>query len=190
MIKKKVLNAPNIISFYRVVAFPVILYFALTGKESLFAIFIVINLLTDVLDGFIARMFNMETEFGARLDSAADNLTYILAFIGVFVFKLEDFSPHIISFIAFISLLAIQMLFSLIKFGRLPSFHLYSTKTAGYIQGTFFIVLFTFGFITPFYYLMITWGILSCLEHIIIQIIIPEMRSNVKGLYWVLKNKS
>jgi CDP-diacylglycerol--glycerol-3-phosphate 3-phosphatidyltransferase len=33
---------------------------------------------------------------------------------------------------------------------------------------------------------MVVWGILASIEHIAIQALIPEMRSNVKGLYWVL----
>lgn len=38
-------------------------------------------------------------------------------------------------------------------------------------------------------YFMITWGIIAAIEHITIQLIIPEMRSDAKGLYWVLKEK-
>lgn len=37
---------------------------------------------------------------------------------------------------------------------------------------------------------MIAWGILGAMEHIAIQMVISEMRSNVKGLYWVLKEKA
>jgi CDP-diacylglycerol--glycerol-3-phosphate 3-phosphatidyltransferase len=66
---------------------------------------------------------------------------------------------------------------------------MYTTKIGGYIQGVFFICLFTVGFILPFYYFVITWGIIGAIESLSIQIIIPEMRSNVKGLYWVLKEK-
>lgn len=186
---KIVFNIPNLLSFYRILAFPFLLWFVIAGKETLFAIFLVINLLTDVADGYIARRFNMTTEFGARLDSIADILTYLLAFAGIYAFKLNDFMPHIISFLIFVALNVVSILLSLIKFGRFPSFHLYSTKSGGYIQGAFFIFLFTIGFITPFYYFMIAWGILAALEHISIQLIIPQMRSNVKGLYWVLKEK-
>jgi CDP-diacylglycerol--glycerol-3-phosphate 3-phosphatidyltransferase len=170
-------------------AFPLILYFAVAGKETLFAIFLVINLVSDALDGFIARRFNMETEIGARLDSFADNLTYILVFIGICVFKLEEFLPYIVSFLFFIGVLLLTVIFSLIKFRKFPSLHLYITKIGGYIQGTFFICLFTIGFITPFYYFVISWGILGAFESIAIQMLIPEMRSNVKGLFWVLKEK-
>jgi cardiolipin synthase len=186
---KDILTIPNLITIYRLLVFPLILYFAIAGKESLFAIFLVINLVTDAIDGFIARRFKMETEIGAKLDSFADNLTYLLVFVGIFVFKLEEFMPHKISFIIFIGMLLLTVVFSLIKFGKFPSLHMYITKIGGYIQGAFFICLFTVGFITPFYYFVICWGILGAIESIAIQLIIPEMRSNVKGLYWVLKNR-
>ncbi len=186
---KELLKIPNLITISRLLAFPLILYFAIDGKETLFTIFLVINLISDAIDGFIARKFNMETVIGARLDSFADNLTYVLVFIGIYVFKLEEFLPYMISFLFFIGILLLTVIFSLIKFRKFPSLHLYSTKIGGYIQGAFFICLFTLGFITPFYYFVITWGIIGAFECIAIQMIIPEMRSNVKGLYWVLKEK-
>ncbi len=187
-IKDKI-NIPNLLSFYRVLAFPVILFLAITGQKQAFAVLIVINLLTDVLDGMMARLLGQQTEFGARIDSIADMGTYFLVFLGIWLFKRADFAPHILSFSIFIVLLVAALALSLIKFGRFPSLHLYSWKIGGYIQGTFFFILFTFGFFTPFYYLMIIWGILAFLEHIIIQLIIPEMRTNAKGLYWVLKEQ-
>jgi CDP-diacylglycerol--glycerol-3-phosphate 3-phosphatidyltransferase len=64
------------------------------------------------------------------------------------------------------------------------------TKIGGYISGFFFVCLFMLGFFAPLYYLVIVWGILGAIEHIAIQMVIPEMRSNVKGLYWVLKEKT
>jgi cardiolipin synthase len=189
MKKNEFWTIPNVITCYRLIMVPVILYFAISGREKLFAIFLVINLLSDIIDGFIARRFKMETEVGAKLDSFADNFNYVLAFLGLFIFKMDDFRPHIVSFIIFISMLVLTVIISLIKFRKFPSFHLYMTKIGGYIQGGFFVCLFIIGFITPFYYLMITWGILGAIEHIAIQMVIPEMRSNVKGLYWVLKEK-
>lgn len=188
-IDKEKLTIPNILSFYRIIAFPVILFFILKENEKLFVILLVVNLFTDILDGFIARKFNMQTDFGARLDSIADVGTYILAVTGIFVFKSTDFAPHLISFIIFISLFVGSNILSLIKFKRFPSLHLYSWKIGGYIQGAFLFVLFVFDFYVAFYYFMIVWGILAFLEHIVIQLIIKEMKSNAKGLYWVLKKK-
>ena len=182
-------NIPNFLSFYRLLMFPYILYLGITRQEQLFAILLTISLITDILDGLIARVFKMQTELGARLDSIADLGTYITAIVGVFVFKASDFHSVIGSFSVFISFIAFTHILSLIKFGRLPSLHLYSSKIGGYIQGAFFIILFIFGFYPLFYYIMIVWGILAECEHIIIQFMIEKMQSNAKGLYWVLKSK-
>lgn len=189
MNKKEIFTIPNVLSFYRVLIFPVIFWFILSGKETLFAVFLVINLVTDFFDGILARALKQQTTLGARLDSFADNLTYVLAFTGLFVFKAADFMPHLASFIVFIAFLAGSVLMSLIKFKTTPSFHLYSTKAGGYIQAAFFIILFTIGFIPAFYYFMISWGILAAIEHMIIQMLLPHMKSNVKGLWWVLRER-
>lgn len=188
--KEEIYTVPNFISFYRLVAFPVILWLAISRNEPLFAIFLIINLISDVLDGFIARTFKCETELGARLDSIADIGTYILAIAGIFVFKYQDIEPHLALFITFISLFFITDIVALIKFKRFSSFHLYSWKIGGYLQGGFFIALFSIGFYKFFFYFIMIWGILAFIEHIIIQMILPEMRSNVKGLYWVLREKN
>ena len=187
-IKNKI-NIPNALSFGRLLLFPVILYMALKGYEKTFALLIIISLVSDVLDGMVARMLKQTSEFGARLDSIADFSTYFLVFMGIWIFKRDDFAPHIVSFSIFIGLLFMALTLSLIKFGRFPSLHLYSWKTGGYIQGFFFFILFGFGFYEPLYYFMIVWGILAFVEHIIIQLMIPEMQSNAKGLYWVLRER-
>jgi len=189
MNKKEFWTIPNLITSYRLLMVPVILYFAISGQEKLFAIFLVINLLSDIIDGYIARRFKMTSEIGAKLDSFADNFNYVLAFIGLFIFKMDDLRPHLVSFIIFTGMLVLTVIVPLIKFRKFPSFHLYTTKIGGYIQGFFFVCLFTVGFITPFYYLMIVWGIIGAIECITIDMLIPEMRSNVKGLYWVLKER-
>ena len=189
MTLKNKLTIPNILSAYRIFTFPVILFFAINKQENLFVIFLIINLITDILDGLIARIFKMQTEFGARLDSIADIGTYILAIIGIFVFKANEFNPYLTSFYTFIFLFITSNILSLIKFKRLPSLHLYSWKIGGYIQGLFFFVLFVFNFYLSLYYFMIIWGILAFSEHIIIQLLIKQMRSNIKGLYWVIKSR-
>lgn len=189
MKKSELWTIPNLISAYRLFIDPLILYFIIAGKENLFAIFLVINLFTDALDGYIARKYHAETELGARLDAFADNFTYVLAFTGMLVFKMEDFRPHLVSFIIFVSMLGSTVVVSLIKFRKFPSYHLYTTKISGYIQAFFFICLFTVGFIPAFYYFVIAWGIMGAVECIVLDMILPEMRSNVKGLYWVLKER-
>ncbi|MFZ0472135.1 MAG: CDP-alcohol phosphatidyltransferase family protein [Bacteroidales bacterium] len=189
MNKNEFWTIPNVITTYRLFMAPVILYFIISGQENLFAIFLVINLLTDVIDGYIARKFKMETEIGARLDAFADYFTYILVFIGLFVFKLDELRPYLVSAIIFVSMLVLTVIVSIIKFRKFHSYHTVIEKSGGYVQALFFIGLFTIGFIGPLYYFMIVFGILGAIETIAIDILIPEMRSDILGLYWVLKER-
>jgi cardiolipin synthase len=189
MNKNEFWTIPNVITTYRLFMAPVILYFIISGQENLFAIFLVINLLTDVIDGYIARRFKMETEIGARLDAFADYFTYILVFIGLFVFKLDELRPYLVSAIIFVSMLVLTVIVSIIKFRKFHSYHTVIEKSGGYVQALFFIGLFTIGFIGPLYYFMIVFGILGAIETIAIDILIPEMRSDILGLYWVLKER-
>lgn len=186
---KKNLNGPNLISFYRLVSFPFVLYFAFTGQEKIFAILLIINLISDVLDGLIARSFNLQTEFGAVLDSYADIGMYISAILGVIIFKAEDLAPYWISFTVFIVTYFLPKIIAYYRFRRFPSFHLYSSKAVGYLQGFFFFVLFAFGFNTIFYYIAILSGIASFIEQAVIVLVATKLESNVKGLYWILKER-
>ncbi|MEI7524484.1 MAG: CDP-alcohol phosphatidyltransferase family protein [Mariniphaga sp.] len=187
--REKHLNVPNVLSFYRLISFPFVLFFILTNRESVFVILLIINLITDILDGAVSRIFNLCTEFGAKLDSLADDGTIILAILGIVYFKLEEFAPYFSSFLIFLIIYFLTMVISLIKFRRFPGMHLYSAKIGAYLQGLFFFILFVFDFNSIFYYIVIVWGIISLIENIIIMLLESEMRSDFKGLYWVLKNR-
>ena len=186
--KENIWNLPNVISLYRLVSFPFLFYLIYINNESLFALLLCINLVSDILDGLIARVFKLQTEFGARLDSLADWGTYILAFLGIYQFKMEDHKADFWLLYVFIGLIVFYNVFSFMKFKRLPSFHMYSAKIGGYLQGIYFFSLFAFGYYPPIFYLAMIWGWISSIEEIIILIYFNKLRSNVKGLYWVLKS--
>lgn len=187
MNKKELFTIPNLLSSYRLITFPLVAVFAFMGDERLFAIFFCINLITDILDGLIARLFNMKTELGAKLDSLADIGLYINALIGGFVFKWNDIEPHLWIVIVFMICYALMEFYAFVKFKSHASFHLYSSKIGGYIQGTFFFVLFAIQFVPWLFYLAMVWGVLSFIEVMLCTAILKQPKSNVKGLYWLRK---
>jgi len=189
-LKEKFWNIPNSLSLYRLLIFPLLLYWVLAGKEDLVAIFIAINLFTDWLDGIIARAFNMQTRIGAKLDSWADTGTYICAFLAIYYFKWEEVKPHILVLYIFFAVWILSYLVVFIKFKGLIGLHTYLFKSTGYVQGAFIISLFLFGFYPWLFYLCMVTGILACVEEIIIILLIRKPMINVKGLYWIIKDKN
>lgn len=182
------LTIPNILSLYRLFIFPLIALMIILKHELAFAILLVISLNTDVWDGWIARRFNQQTQIGARLDSLADIGMYITALSGIVVFKMHEIGVDAWLFYVFVVCYVIVIISPLIKFGKIQSFHLYSIKAAGYLQGFFFILLFFFGYKPVYFYLMVNLSLMAFIENLTIQLLITEMRSDVKGIYWVLKD--
>ena len=178
---------PNILSLYRIIVFPFILYLVLAEKEYLFSVFITISLVTDILDGWIARAFNMQTTLGARLDSWADTGTYILAFLAIYLFRWEEIKPHLFLFLTFLVVMILSYIVVLVKFKGLIGLHTYLFKITGYLQGAFIITLFVWGFYPWLYYIALLFGIAACVEEIIIIVMLRQPATNVKGLYWVIK---
>src|SRR5690349_11020529 len=114
--KERFWTIPNLLSLYRILIFPFILWLILSGNENLFAVFITINLVTDILDGLIARTFNLQTKLGAKLDSWADMGTYILAFLAIYLFKWKEISPHSLMIFLFAGIMALSYLVVFVKF--------------------------------------------------------------------------
>lgn len=74
------MSIPNILSIFRIVLVPFFVYeFTFCDNFSAAGIILAVSGLTDCLDGFIARKFNMITDLGKILDPIADKLTQIMA---------------------------------------------------------------------------------------------------------------
>ena len=80
-----ILNVPNILTLARIIITPVIVYAILSGEAVMALILMVAAGITDMLDGAIARYFDMRTTVGAYLDPLADKLMLISMFVTLFI---------------------------------------------------------------------------------------------------------
>jgi CDP-diacylglycerol--glycerol-3-phosphate 3-phosphatidyltransferase len=183
------LNVPNVLSAYRLLMIPIILGAMVMGRRSLFFTLICVSLVTDILDGWIARRFHLETEFGARLDSLADDATYFTAFLGFVVLETDFLWVHRVAFGVLLGFKLVPLAVSFWRFGRSTSLHLYSSKITGYLQGIFVFSYFVFGYGAWYFYLMIGFSVLASCEKLLILLTIPELNSNMRGLYWILRSR-
>lgn len=76
--QKKILTIPNLLSFLRLCMIPVIVWLYNVKQDSLWALLVLLlSGATDIIDGIIARRFNMVSDFGKAFDPIADKLTQI-----------------------------------------------------------------------------------------------------------------
>lgn len=74
--KTQVLTIPNILSMFRIILLPVIAWLYLGRNDIISAIMLlIISGISDIADGYIARKYNMVSDFGKVLDPIADKLT-------------------------------------------------------------------------------------------------------------------
>lgn len=81
-------HIPNILTIFRFLFIPIILYYIFTKNYLCAFIFFTISGITDILDGFIARKFNLISNFGKLMDPLADKLTQISVLTSLVLVKI------------------------------------------------------------------------------------------------------
>lgn len=83
-LKSEVFTVPNILSVFRMVLIPFIVWLYVFEEQYIEAGFVVIlSGLTDALDGFIARNFDQQSDLGKVIDPIADKLTQVFILLSV-----------------------------------------------------------------------------------------------------------
>lgn len=77
--KKEIFTIPNLLSLFRLVLIPLYVTIYMTARDNadyyLAAAILAVSCLTDLIDGHIARRFNMISTVGKVLDPFADKIT-------------------------------------------------------------------------------------------------------------------
>lgn len=77
-------NVPNLLSLMRLACAPLMVAFAFgTGSRPWFFALLGTALLTDALDGFLARRLHAESDLGRRLDSWGDYAMAVAVVVGI-----------------------------------------------------------------------------------------------------------
>ena len=182
-------HVPNVLSAARIGAAPALGYFAASGAEQLFTWLLVPALLTDIADGYIARRFGLTSRLGALLDSIADALLFFVAIFGVWALHPDVLREHAAAGLLVAGSWTVEIAASFARYGKLSSFHTYASKVAGYLLGIMIGVLFVWGLPPPLLYAAVTVSVAANLEELALIWLLPQWRTDVRGLYWVLRDR-
>lgn len=128
MIKRQVFSIPNLLSFLRIVIIPFIVWQFFLNNDAVAVTLIALSALTDVIDGYIARRFNMITPLGKALDPIADKAT-LITLVACLCFKFKGMVALLVVFVIKEIIMSIEGLLVIKKTGTT-----YSSKWFGKIS--------------------------------------------------------
>lgn len=181
----RILTVPNGITFLRIVG--ALALFGLAPLSAAFYIIYSICGLSDVLDGFVARLTGQQSEFGAKLDSLSDLLFYSVMLIKLLP-TLWELLPKTI-WIAVGGILIIRSMayiVAAIRYKRFASLHTYMNKATG-------LVLFAvpyclqFSFAVGYCVFVCAVGALASAEELIMHLAAKRYDPNTKTLWKIKK---
>ncbi|EIC29103.1 MULTISPECIES: CDP-alcohol phosphatidyltransferase family protein [Methylomicrobium] len=179
---------PNLLTCFRFVAAPGLLAFAWSGHDRAFISLLALVFLSDVLDGFAARLTGQVTEFGATLDSFADLLTYMTIAVCSFWLWPDLVMREWLYVLMIVGSCIAPPAAGMIKFGRLTSYHTWLVKAAAVVVGVSLFILFLGGTVWPLRIAAFV-SLTAALEEITITLLLPSPESNVRSLWNVLQKR-
>lgn len=176
----------NGITVLRFACAPALLALAWHGHAMAFLVLLGVAFVSDAADGFIARRLRLDSELGAKLDSAADWVIYSVIPIAAWWLWPELVKREVFFVVLVIVSYTVPVAWGLIKFGVVTSYHTRSVKLAAALMGITVIVFFGGGPAWPFR-IAAVMCILAALEEIAITTVLPQQKRNIPSLWHALR---
>ena len=175
-------NLPNLLSIFRLVCAPVLLALAWAGSTNPFLALFGLGLVSDVLDGALARRLGQESDFGARLDQWADFALWVAFPLGAWwlwpeIVRRE--APYVI--LAVVCLL-LPTAIAYAKYRAVPGYHTRSAKLDSVLMGIGVPLLLIFDLAWPFR-LAALFLLVCAVDEMAITYLLPECRHEVPSLF-------
>lgn len=182
MNKRVIFNPPNLVSMLRILLAPVLLTLAYLQYPDVFLITLIFTLLTDVLDGFLARHLNMITELGSHLDSWGDFIIYSTLAISAWWLWPEIIAEAFIPVAVIVLSFTLPVLIGLLKFRKLTSYHTWSVKIAVFITVCSYIIVFA-GWVRWPLYMAAMACLIAAIEETLITLTLKHEHADIRSLW-------
>lgn len=181
-------SIPNLLSLLRLALVPVLIALAAAGQVDWFLALLAISLVSDVLDGYLARKLQQASELGARLDSWADMLTYAAMIFGLYLIWPSIFEEQAIYLFAATLSYILPVILALSRFGSFPSYHTWGAKLAAVlIAPAYYLLILSDNQL--FFRAVIIFHVLVAVEEMAITLILKYPKTNVGSIIKLLEGR-
>ena len=180
------MNLANALSTLRLLLAPVLVLLAWRGMLEPFTWTFALSLLTDILDGKVARWLNQQSKTGAVLDSLADLATYSVVPFCALWLKPALVARETIAFWVTVWAYLFPVVVGFARFRRLTSYHTRSAVFAAYLMGAAILAMFAWDTTLP-WRTVLPFLLLAALENLAITAVLPSWRPNVPTIFRALE---
>lgn len=184
-------SIPTALTVFRLLSAPVLMVLAYMGRERFFLWLAIAALLSDVLDGALARRLGASSETGRLLDSWADLLIALVSFAGATLLWPDTMREEAGYFALVLAALVIPNAWGLLRFRRLLGYHTISAKASGVFLAVGAVLLFIG--LTPILFRVAAFVELAvAAEYLAISLILPQWNTEMKSAWhaWRLRRNS
>lgn len=181
-------TTPNILSSLRIGAAPFMLLAAWLDRPVTFLALFAFSILTDCLDGYLARRLHQVTRLGATLDSWGDCAVLITLPFGAFRIWPETVRAELPFIVIGMVSYLVPTLLGILKYGLPPNYHTWGAKLSTVMLSLSLLTLFTIGnpwllrLSTPIF-------VLEAIEETVMTILLPIRAGDVPSLWHALRRR-
>lgn len=157
----------------RIALMPAVLLSAVAGSRPWFIALLAASLTTDALDGFLARRLNAFSDFGRKLDSAADYLTMITGLAGIALLWPDIVKRELGWIMVGLGAFFAVIVYGFVRLGRAPCYHTWLAK-AGAVGCAFSLIPLLAGWSAVPFHVMIVVEVIGALEEMTIALLLPS----------------
>lgn len=184
---KTLWTIPNLLSLFRLGCAPFLVLSGMADSPAPFFIILTLMLVSDALDGFLARLLHQTSVLGAKLDSYGDYATYLAVTLGAWLQwpdRIEREAPVILLAVA---VFVLPALVSVMKFHEFASYHTLLTKFSAVLISLGIFALLVFDLSWPFY-VAVGVLVLEAVENIAITLTLDAPKVNIRS-FWSLRKQ-
>lgn len=182
MVERSKSSLPNLLSAARILLMPTALVVALAGSKPWFVVLLSLALLTDALDGFLARWLHAESDFGRKLDSAADYITLLTGLAGIALLWPDIMRRELPWVASGLMMFFAVIVYGFVRLGRAPCYHTWIAKIAAVACGVSLVPLLMEVSSTPLH-LALVLQIIGGFEEIAITYMVPWHKGEVRTIW-------
>ncbi len=165
-----------------------LVWLAASGAGVLFLWVLGISLISDALDGYLARKLNQTSEFGAKLDSWGDALTYAVMILALYFLWPDIFSDQSVFLLMATLSFLVPLFVAVVKFGNYPSYHTVGAKIAALLIAPAYYLLIIFD-ADILFRLVILFYLIVAVEEIFITYLLRHPKTNISSAWMLIKEQ-